>query len=377
MPGVGLQSFHPDPNINYQLNRFMAPGEEELFATIGRRITNFESWKREFWSQAEEAERSGRLRLAAELYRAAEFFISPDDPDRRRAYRKFTELFYLAEPALETCRIAIPYESRKLHGLRFAAMGSPREAVLIHLGFDAYMEEAIELARSICATGVDVILFDGPGQGSTLMQEGIPMTFAWERPVTAVLDHLAIPEATLIGISLGGYLALRAAAFEPRIKRVVAFDVLLDFFQCVTSRRGKLAQALLTTLIALRAGAILNIVAKTIMKFDLYSRWGINQGMHVTGCRSPAEYFSALKLYEARSISSKLTQDVLLMAGSEDHFVPLWQFHEQLRLLTNARSVTARLFTRAENAASHCQIGNMRLAGEEIVNWLLLRSRPQ
>jgi pimeloyl-ACP methyl ester carboxylesterase len=251
--------------------------------------------------------------------------------------------------------------------------GASQGAVLIHLGYDAYMEEFVDLAQAIRAAGFDAILFDGPGQGTTLMQERIPMTHAWEEPVGAVLDYLTIGEATLIGVSLGGYLALRAAAFEPRIKRVVAYDVMLDFFQCVTSRRGPLAGLVLRTLTKMRATLALNLLADVLMKHDLYSRWGIEQGMHVMGCRTPADYFSALRCYELRSISSKLTQDVFVMAGSEDHFVPLEQFYEQLRLLTNARSVTGRVFTRAETAQSHCQVGNLALAAAEILGWLALR----
>jgi alpha-beta hydrolase superfamily lysophospholipase len=375
LPGVGFYEFHPDRNINFQLNRFMAPGQEDLFAGIGRRISNFNGWKVEFISRAEEAEKQGDLRAASRFYRAAEFFISPKDPDRLRTYQKFIALFYQAEPQLEACRIAIPYASGRLHGLKLNAAGASQGVVLIHLGYDAYMEEFGDLARAVCAAGFDTVLFDGPGQGTTLMQERIPMTHAWEKPVAAVLDHLAISEAALIGVSLGGYLALRAAAFEPRIKRVAAYDVMLDFFQCITSRRGKLAEALLTTLTKLRAHPVLNLLARTMMTHDLYSRWGIEQGMHVMGCKTPAEFFSALRHYELRSISSKLTQDVLVMAGSEDHFVPVRQFHEQLRLLTNARSVTGRLFTRAESAQSHCQAGNLELATAEIVSWLSLRSR--
>jgi alpha-beta hydrolase superfamily lysophospholipase len=372
---VGFYEFHPDRNINFQLNRFMAPGQQDLFAAIGRRISNFKDWKVEFLSRAEEAERQSNTRAAAGFYRAAEFFVSPQDPDRLRAYQKFIALFYRTEPQLEACRIAIPYASGRLHGLKLDADGTSHGAVLIHLGYDAYMEEFIDLARAVCAAGFDTILFDSPGQGTTLMQERIPMTYAWEKPVAAVLDHLAIGEAALIGVSLGGYLALRAAAFEPRIKRVAAYDVMLDFFQCITSRRGRLAQALLTTLTKLRAHPLLNLLARTMMAHGLYSKWGIEQGMHVMGCKTPAEFFSALRHYELRSLSSKLTQDVLVMAGSEDHFVPVQQFHEQLRLLTNARSVTGRLFTKAESAQSHCQIGNLELATAEILSWLSLRSR--
>ena len=59
-----------------------------------------------------------------------------------------------------------------------------------------------------------------------------------------------------------------------------------------------------------------------------------------------------------------------LMAGAEDHYVPLGQLGAQLQTLTNARSVTARLFTRAEDAQNHCQIGNLGLSLRVILGWL-------
>ena len=58
------------------------------------------------------------------------------------------------------------------------------------------------------------------------------------------------------------------------------------------------------------------------------------------------------------------------MAGSEDHYIPLEQLHDQMRSLKNAHSITARLFTRGESAQNHCQVGNYGLALMTIVNWL-------
>jgi hypothetical protein len=58
------------------------------------------------------------------------------------------------------------------------------------------------------------------------------------------------------------------------------------------------------------------------------------------------------------------------MAGSEDHYVPAAQWTDQIRMLTAARSVTARLFTRSEWAQNHCQVGNYGLALRTIVDWL-------
>lgn len=361
LPISKFYDFHPDANINYQLNRHLIAGEQALFAAIGARIITFEDWKSEFFAAAAERERQGDIATAAGLYCAAEFFIAASDPDRTVAYEKFIDLFYRANADVASKRVKIPYRAEHLHGLVFESDKPSRGALVIHCGFDAYIEEYTTLARVFCLAGLNVVMFDGPGQGSTLMRGKVPMTYAWEQPVAAVLDHLSLDDVTLIGISLGGYLALRAAAFEPRVKRVVAFDVMLDFFQCVTSRRGRVAEALLTVLVAGRLHALLNLMTGLMMRRDLYSKWGIEQGMHVMGCATPAQFFAAMRRYNTRDIAHLLTQDVFVMAGAEDHFVPLWQFHEQLRLLTNARSVTGRIFTRAEQARagsiSACQKG--------------------
>jgi len=69
-------------------------------------------------------------------------------------------------------------------------------------------------------------------------------------------------------------------------------------------------------------------------------------------------------------VSGLIKQDVLLLAGSEDHLVPLAHFYQQIKTPKNPRSITARLFTKSENAQSHCQVGNYGLALKTIVNWL-------
>jgi hypothetical protein len=58
------------------------------------------------------------------------------------------------------------------------------------------------------------------------------------------------------------------------------------------------------------------------------------------------------------------------MAGSEDNLIPLSHFYQQIEALKNARSLTARLFTRKEQAQNHCQVGNLRLAVDYITDWI-------
>lgn len=362
--------FHRDANINYQLNRFLISGLEDLFAELGRQIENFDDWKQLFLAKASFFETGGRTDWATGLYRAAEFFMNPDDPDKTIAYEKFVSLFYQAKEGRNFERIAVPYGSNRLHGFRLTPSTAVKGIILIHGGFDSYIEEFYPLGAAMCETGFEVVMFDGPGQGTTLMREKLPMTHEWEKPVAAILDYLGIHNVTLIGISLGGYLAVRAASREPRVQRVIADDVMLDFFASVTSRRGKFAELLIRGLVKQRSSLILNAVARVMIRRDMYSRWGIAQGMHVMGCKTPYEFFLKLENYNGYTASRSVAGDVLILAGAEDHFVPLEQFFEQLKLLTGARSVTGRLFTSKEQAQSHCQVGNLGLAALHMLGWI-------
>jgi pimeloyl-ACP methyl ester carboxylesterase len=343
---------------------------EDVFAVIGRHVENFDDWNKLFCAKAAEFEKAGKTDYAMGLYRAAEFFMNPDDPDRKMVIEKFLRFFYQSKEGKNLERISVPYENNHLLGFRLIPTEPSKGIILIHGGFDSYIEEFYTLGAFMCEAGYEVVMFDGPGQGSTLMFGKMPMTHEWEKPVAAVLDYLGAENVTLLGISLGGYLAIRAASLEKRIQRVIADDVMLDFFACVTSRRGRIAAYLMKSLIKLRLAFVLNAVAKLMMKRDLYSQWGISQGMHVTGCKTPYEFFVKLKQYNGYAASSQITGDVLIMAGSEDHFVPMEQFYKQLKLLTNAKSVTGRIFTASEQAQSHCQIGDLGLAAMYMLGWI-------
>jgi pimeloyl-ACP methyl ester carboxylesterase len=362
--------FHNDANINYQLNRFLVSGLEEVFTGIGQHVENFDDWKKLFCAQAADFEKAGNKDYAMGLYRAAEFFMSPADPDRKMVIEKFLHFFYQSKKEGNLERISVPYENNHLSGFRLIPAEPSKGIILIHGGFDSYIEEFYTLGAVMCEYGYEVVMFDGPGQGSTLMFGKVPMTHEWEKPVAAVLDYIGAENVTLIGISLGGYLAIRAASLERRIQRTIADDVMLDFFACVTSRRGKIAAFLIKGLVRLRWSIVLNAVARLMMKRDLFSQWGIAQGMHVLECKTPYEFFFKLKHYNGYAASSQITGDVLIMAGTEDHFVPMEQFYKQLKLLTGAKSVTGRIFTEREQAQSHCQIGNLGLAAMYMLGWI-------
>jgi len=77
-----------------------------------------------------------------------------------------------------------------------------------------------------------------------------------------------------------------------------------------------------------------------------------------------------INLNEKNIHSELVKQDVLILTGRNDHFIPFKAHKMQVKALVNAKSVTAKVFTKETNAQNHCQIGNIGLALETMVNWI-------
>jgi pimeloyl-ACP methyl ester carboxylesterase len=367
---VGFHRFHEDANICFQLNRLVSEGTDAMFAEVrevARRIHTLDDFAHETAALGNVAEAAGRIDEAARYVRASEFFLPPGDPRKLAAYEHFIRLFNQAHPNLERHDVPSPDGPLPVIRLRGVPLAP---TVVVHGGFDSFIEEFVTLLGAMRDTGLDVVAFEGPGQGAMLVRHGVHMTHKWERPTKAVLDHFDLRDVTLVGISLGGYLAIRGAAFEPRVARVVAFDVLDDFFECVLSRRGPAVQHAARALLAAGATGIVDAAVARLREHDGLVRWGMEQGMHVMGVQTPSAFLERARLYRTAPINDLVKQDVLLLAGAEDHFVPLHQLYRQAAALKNARSITTRVFTRAEHAASHCQIGNLPLALKVIRRWI-------
>jgi pimeloyl-ACP methyl ester carboxylesterase len=118
-------------------------------------------------------------------------------------------------------RHEIPYPGGHLPGFRIPAKGKELATLVFHGGYDSFVEEFYPFLEPFSDHGWTVLGFDGPGQGGALRQ-GIFFTYEWEKFAKAVLDYFKLREVDWLGASCGGYLALRAAAFEPRIKHVIS-----------------------------------------------------------------------------------------------------------------------------------------------------------
>lgn len=374
---IGYHNLHPDTSMNFQMNRwFGGVGEPDMLEEMrmaAPRIATYADWKREFLALAERASQQGHVLRSGFYWRSAEFFMRPDDPERKSAREKFLGAVRSVYGLELGERHAVPYADGRLSGFLPAYRFKPPRAkctIVFFGGFDSYIEEFTSAFVYLRDTGYDVIAFEGPGQGGALNEAGLPMTAEWHKPVSAVLDYFEVKGVTLVGLSLGGCLALRAAAAEPRVERVVAYDVLTNFLDVILRQTNVLLRGMLKALLRLGAARVVNWMVAQVARKSPVVQWGIQQGMHVTGTSSAFEFLQAIRQFETTDVSASIKQDVLLLAGSEDHYVPMEQWYDQIRMLRNARSITARLFTRGESAQNHCQVGNYGLALRTIVNWL-------
>lgn len=201
------------------------------------RERDLESWRGGWTALAERVEAEGKSSLArghthsahTAFLRACNYFRSSyvfeigsrGGPRLIDAYRRQRTLFAKALAARprwgET--IAIPHGVRSLHGYFFQAAGaSPRPTLISIGGYDSTAEEVYFYSGAAAlARGYNVVTFDGPGQGKSLIEDGLKFRPDWETVLTAVLDYLRTGRRSIRPASLCWASAL--AGISPRERR--------------------------------------------------------------------------------------------------------------------------------------------------------------
>ncbi|NUR83828.1 MAG: alpha/beta fold hydrolase [Nonomuraea sp.] len=350
-------------------------------ATTAERITegDYDSWHDEWRATADRvaAEAGSQDRIgardaylrAANYYRNAEFFLhgDPGDPRIDAAYARQVACFHKYAEIAGIERVEIPFEGTSLPGYFYRGTGGA--TVVMHNGFDGSAEEMHGFAAAaLHERGYNVLVFDGPGQPGA-MRRGLVFRPDWESVVSPVLDFLlARPyvdeeRVALLGLSMGGMLAPRAAAFEPRIRAVIALDGVYDMGAVVAAAFGGDREVARKALAEPGADAFL----AELMAGNPVMRWAFTHGSWATGL-SYSGYATAMLGYHVRDgIAERITCPTLVCAAPGDTF-----FQGQPEALFEHLTCekTFMEFTAAEGADAHCQSGALRLAMGRIGAWL-------
>ena len=363
----------PDPGMNYTFNRPLldgtSPARLKEVGAIAPRIKDYDSWNTAWLDLAKRAEVEKRWLDAASYYHGAEFYLPAGDI-RNGLYDDFARNWALGMQGVAGYeRIAIPYPGGHLPGFRLQAKGKERSTFIFTGGYDSFVEEFYNFLAPLTELGFTVIAFDGPGQGGALRQ-GIDLDHAWEKPAKAAIDYFGLDAVDWLGASCGGYMSIRAAAFEPRIKHIISMPTSYSGLDMTLKQmRPGRAQELVSLFKAGDRKGTEALVAKERVPSSVFE-WCVVQGMHITGTKTPFDFLTSIAKSSLEGILHNVKQDILLTEGEQDHLFDVGWIHRTMRELVCARSVTARIFTAREGAEQHCQLGNTAVAREEIVCWL-------
>lgn len=324
---------------------------------------------------------------AATYYRTAEFFLhgNPSDPRIVATWQKSRDAFRDAL-ALDTVPyeiVAIPYENTTLPGYFYKVdnSGRARPLLIVQTGFDGCQEELHPYATEGIKRGYNVLTFEGPGQGEVIRVQHLPFRADWENVITPVVDYaVSRPEVdpnriALWGISLGGYLAPRGAAYEPRIGTLVAdggtYDTGQDLLHGMQESGGPAANMTEQELqVWLRSDpAEFNDAMRQAMARDTGTRWLHENGMFVFHASTPAQFWARWMNMTMEGSAGKIRCPTLVTAGTADHFDP---GAVQARLLYDHLTCEKelRVFSDEYGAGTHCQLGAFAQSFGDKFDWL-------
>ncbi|MCD1260147.1 alpha/beta fold hydrolase [Paenibacillus athensensis] len=346
---------------------------------------SFESWHAE-WNAtaarvhklADEALAAGQRVSAREAYlrasnyyRTAEFFLHGDARDPRiiatweHSRSTFRQAAALLDTPVETVRF--PYEGTHLTGYFYKVdnSGLPRPTLIVHGGYDSTGEELyLEVAAAALQRGYNCLTFEGPGQGEAIRLQQLPFRHDWEHVVTPVVDY-ALTRAeidpqrlALMGISFGGYLAPRAAAFEHRLAACIANDGLHTF------RFSELGRPFLPP-----GGGRddYEAVISRVMQQHTGVRWAVENGMFTFQAADILELVDKTEPCTLEGVAERIICPTLVCEAAEDHFFA-GQPERLYEALTCPKTYMA--FTAEDGAEEHCHFGALLLFNHRVFEWL-------
>ncbi len=243
-PSAVLAAFDAEA-FRYWIPRLVADGVDfNDIDAVRARVTRWEDWP-QAWAErgdahlawARECLAKGHGLTAGEaLVRASLCYhfgqiITFNDPAARadlqgRKVEAFLEAGPLLRPPAE--RIEVSWRNLTLPGtLRLPDGARPAPCVVLVPGLDATKEDFYSFTELCLRRGLGTFAFDGPGQGEVRAQS--PLVDGYEGAILAVVGALAARPGIdparigLLGRSLGGHYAMRAAAADARIAAAVVF----------------------------------------------------------------------------------------------------------------------------------------------------------
>ncbi|MFG1618452.1 alpha/beta hydrolase family protein [Nonomuraea wenchangensis] len=295
---------------------------------------------------------------ASVYYFVAERMQSHDFEPRKEAYRKSVEAMKQAivHNRYRAEYVEVPYGEVSFPAIFTWPEGEPpeggRPVMVFCNGLDSTKEllYTCGLPAELARRGIATLCVDQPGTGASLRERGLRAVHDSERWAGAAVDYLeSRPDVNplrvgMSGISLGGYYAPRAAAFDKRFKLCAVWGANYNW--------GELQKRRLQ-----REG-----------ENPVPHYWGHVQW--VFGRNSLEEFMAFAPRMTLEGVVEQITVPFLVTHGEDDRQIPMEFAIPQYENAINSPDRHWKLFTKAEGGSSHAGADNETVPANYIADWV-------
>jgi dipeptidyl aminopeptidase/acylaminoacyl peptidase len=333
-----------------------------------------DAWFREWAREARTVDDRGReliangftrsgaqyLQRASAYYHVGERFLQPKSEEGMEAYMRGVLAFrdaarYLMRPHIE--HVQVPYGATSLPAMYVHAErannGDKVPAMVFFDGLDVTKEiQYFKGVADLVSRGIACLIVDAPGNGESIRFRNLYLRHDTEHYATPVFDYLsARPEVDekrigVMAISLGGYYAPRAAAYEQRFACCLAWGAQWDYQKIWLNRFERLARSVTPAL---------SVASKHI-------EWVLN-------ANSKEDALKRLEPFKLDGVVQKITCPFLMLHGEGDEQIPLAEARKCFDAVGSKRKIM-KIFTREEGGYHHCQIDNQSVCSAYMWDWL-------
>lgn len=310
----------------------------------------------------EDEEKGRRLSAGAKLARAATYYITAErmqpahSEPRRALYAKmigaFTRGFQLGEENCE--RVEIPYKHGHISGLFVRAEGveGPAPCLVQINGLDSTKEMIYRVRgpQALARRGVSSLIIDQPGTGEALRLHNLTAVYESEQWASKVVDWLETRRDVdpkrigLHGVSLGGYYAPRAVAFEPRFALGVCWGANHNWGEVQKRRLAREGD-------------------RPVPHYWEHVCW-------VWGAKDMDEFMEIAAKVNLNGVLDRVRVPFLVTHGEQDRQIPLEYAHQTYEQLVNSPKRELKIFTAREGGVQHSSVDNSASARDYIADWV-------
>lgn len=303
----------------------------------------------------------GRSRSAGAKYRRAANYLGGAErmqsrhwPDRKQAYERTLELFEKGTADRNCTRVEVPFGDTTLPAYFVRAETSETNApcIIQWNGLDSTKEMLYltGFADELAARGVSTLMVDTPGTGEALRLQHLTATPETEGWASACVDYLETRSDVdnarigLVGWSLGGYFAPRAAAFEKRLKLCVAWGANHNWGEMQKRRQAREGE-------------------NPVPHYWDHVMW-------VWGAEDIEEFMSVAERVSLVGVLDKITVPFLVTHGESDRQIPVEYAQQSYDEAVNSPKRELRIFTQEEGGCEHVGCDNISLHATFIADWI-------